>query len=90
MSASTSPGRTWTLLAGERRLPVLAGETSAAVPNDVRGGTGLSSMGGEHSSAFLANLGDQVDSLQQPDNQYYGPRRVGIFVVPLPLEYNFS
>ena len=71
-------------------MPVLAGEAPAIVPDDVGGSAGLSSLGGQHASAFFANLGHQTHLVHQPDGEYHGSGRVGVFMVPIPVEHTWA
>ena len=77
MSASASPGRTWSILVAERRVPLLAGAPAAAFLHGGRGVARLSGLGGASSSAFLANVGRQGDSRCQLDAELSGHRGLG-------------
>ena len=69
MSASASPGRTWSSRIVERRLPVLARASAAAVFRSGRCDARISGMGGRQTSALDADMGDESDSWRQPGTE---------------------
>jgi hypothetical protein len=85
MNITASPGRTWTSLINQRRLPSLAGAITTAF---LRGGdriARLAGVGGAAASAFFANPWRQGDPRVEPFVERDGDRRVDVPADSIPL-----
>ena len=89
MSAPASPGRTWTVLITERRVPVLASAAAAGIFRTGRWLAGLSGLGGVPTPACHADVGDQDHSVGKPGAERRAYRRLGCDLDSVSLEGGF-
>ena len=85
MSASASPGRTWTILIDQRRLPSMAGAIATAFLHGGDRLARLAGVGGAASSAFFANPRSQGDPRVELIAECAGNRHLGVPLDSVPL-----
>ena len=85
MSAPSSPGRTWPILAIERQLPVLAGTVAVRVHHAGGGRVGLRGLAGAPAAPVPPDVGNAGYPLGEYRHQHIGAGSLGRAVVPLSM-----
>jgi len=85
MNTAASPGRTWTILIDQRRLPSLAGAITTAFLHGGYRLARLAGMGGASSSAFFANPQRESDPRVEPFAERIGDRGLGVPADSIPV-----
>ena len=85
MSAPSSPGRTWLIVAVERQLPVLAGTVAACIHHDGGGRTGLRGLAGAPAAPVPPDKGNFGHPLGEHRHQYISAGSLGRALVSLSM-----
>jgi hypothetical protein len=86
MNITASPGRTWTILIDQRRLPSMAGAIATAFLHGGDRLARLAGVGGAASSAFFANSRSQGDPRVEPVAECAGNRHLGVPLDSVPVK----
>jgi hypothetical protein len=86
MTVAASPGRTWSIIIAERRLPVLAATPATALSYGGARITHLSGLARTASTAALAHAESQGDFRRQPDSELARYGVLGRAMVSLPVK----
>ena len=85
MSASASPGRTWSAIAVERKLPVLAGAAATGVLDDCGRIAPVPGLGSTAEACVSPNLGNQDNLRREPGLECSRDRNLDRSLFPLSV-----